>query len=117
MMLFLLLLLSISTEIGRELCFKLGSHAEVRSGFLADIFASPIVWLGFVFWAIEITTWLVILERAPLSFAFPMMSLCYCGMVLVSRIFLKEPVPLSRWLGAALITAGVAVIGSTGSIG
>ena len=44
----LLLLLTISTEIGRELCFKHGSHAETKRGFLADIFTRPIVWLGLV---------------------------------------------------------------------
>jgi len=111
----LLLLLAISMEITRELCFKHGSHAETKQGFLADIFGKPIVWLGLFLSVVQIAAWLIVLQHTPLSFAFPMMSLCYCGMVLASRIVLKEHIPPTRWAGVVLITAGVAVIGSTGA--
>jgi drug/metabolite transporter (DMT)-like permease len=106
--------LAIGGEIGRELCFKAASHTEIRRSFLSDIFCSPMIWLGLLISGVQITSWLLILQRAPLSFAFPLMSLCYCGMVLASRVLLHEPVPRTRWLGAGLITIGVAIIGSIG---
>lgn len=106
--------LAIGGEIGRELCFKVASHTETRRGFFADIFCSPMIWLGLTVSGVQITSWLLILQRVPLSFAFPLMSLCYCGMVLASRVLLREPVPRTRWFGVGLITIGVAIIGSTG---
>jgi drug/metabolite transporter (DMT)-like permease len=49
----------------------------------------------------------------PLSFAFPLASLSYCGIALSSRFILKEPVSRRRWLGTALIALGVAMVGTS----
>jgi hypothetical protein len=47
---------------------------------------------------------------APLSLAFPLASLSYCGVLLASRFVLGEAVSRRRWLGVGLITAGVAIV-------
>ena len=108
------LALAVVAEVARELCFKHGSHAETRRGFLADIFTRPIILLGLLFSVIEMAVWLAVLQHEPLVLAFPVLSLCYCGTVLAGRWILNERVSLTRWGGVGLITLGVAVIGSTG---
>ena len=113
----LLLLLAIAMEIAREVCFKLAanaSEARQQSHYLLRLFGTPRVWLGFACWGVELIAWIMVLAHVPLSIAFPMMSVCYCGMIIASKYILKEPIDWRKWLGIALITAGVAIIGSQG---
>jgi drug/metabolite transporter (DMT)-like permease len=57
--------------------------------------------------------WLLVLYRMDVSRAFPFLSLSSVGVVAASRIFLKEHVPVHRWMGVALIAAGIAMVAST----
>ena len=111
-----LFIISIFTEIAREVCFKLGADktSGMHSGlsYLPNVLELPIVWLGFLLWAIEIIAWINVLARVSLSIAFPIMSLCYVGTALAGKFILKEKVCIYKWIGVTLITIGVAIIGS-----
>ena len=113
-----LLALTISLEVARELCFKLAANRSDKhlqnSNYLARLFGTPIVWLGFACWATELMCWIRVLSQVPLSIAFPILSISYCGMVLAGEYILKEPVAKQKWLGVALVTAGVALLGTQG---
>ncbi len=103
----LLILLSILLEIAKQLCFKAGAHRPEK-------FYNAWIWLGIILWAAEVLVWIRVLQLAPLSVAFPMMSLCYAGLPLASRWLLGEQVTPRQWAGIALITLGVAGIGLAG---
>ncbi len=100
----------ILTEAARELCFKQAADA---STFL-QTFAKPIVWLGFVFWAVELVAWTNVLEHVPLSTAFLLMSLSYVAILMAAAAVFKEQVNKRHVIGALLIAAGVACVGVTG---
>lgn len=57
--------------------------------------------------------WLLVLYRMDVSRAFPFLSLGSVLVVLVSRIFLHEPVSARRWLGVGLVAAGIAMVAAT----
>jgi undecaprenyl phosphate-alpha-L-ara4N flippase subunit ArnE len=57
--------------------------------------------------------WLFVLYRMDVSRAFPMLSLGSILVVAVSRLYLKERVPLYRWAGVLLIASGIALVAST----
>lgn len=57
--------------------------------------------------------WLVLLSRAPLSFAYPFLGLGYVVIPLFGKFVLREHVPMVRWLGVALIIFGIIVVGYT----
>lgn len=57
--------------------------------------------------------WLLVLYRMDVSRAFPFLSLSSVGVVAASRVFLKEHVPVHRWMGVALIAVGIAMVAST----
>jgi drug/metabolite transporter (DMT)-like permease len=59
------------------------------------------------------TLWLIVLYRMDLSRAFPFLSLGAIVVVGASRVFLREPVSRVRWVGVALIAAGVALVAQT----
>lgn len=113
-----LLVLTISMEVAREVCFKLAankSDAQLQnSSYLLRLFGTPLIWAGFACWGVELISWIMVLAHMKLSIAFPLLSLCYCGMILASKFILNEPVSKRKWLGVALITAGIALIGLQG---
>jgi len=54
--------------------------------------------------------WMYIIKNFPFSMAYPMISLSYVfGMVAAILVF-HEQVPLTRWLGVALIMGGCLLI-------
>jgi len=114
----MLLCLAIVMEIAREVLFKIAANKSENEpkakNYLVGLFGAPLVWLGFACWGIELIAWIQVLSRMPLSVAFPMMSVCYVGLIIASKYVLKEKVSGKKWLGVVLITAGVALIGSLG---
>jgi uncharacterized membrane protein len=54
--------------------------------------------------------WVGLLQRWELSQLFPFEGLNPAILVLAAWLFLKERLPLTAWLGVALITAGVTLV-------
>lgn len=104
-----LILFCILAETGRELCFKLGAE-----GTLFQALARPVVWLGILFWAVELLAWTRVLEKVALSVAFPLMALSYAVIAAASAIVFKEMINLRHALGIGLVTIGVVCVGATG---
>jgi len=80
-----------------------------RSGLLRQ----PWLVAGLLTYVIETFVWLRILSEADLSLAFPIASVNFLGIVLASRILLKEQVHRWQWVGAVLVTIGVAIVAGT----
>ncbi len=102
----LLLLGSVVCDVIGQVCFKLGvghEHATPAAGaraLLAKLSASPWIALGIAVYVVEFVLW----------FAFPIAALSYVGVVLASRLVLRERVSARRWLGTVMIVAGVALV-------
>lgn len=115
--LLILFIITIGLDVVGQLWFKLGlmrlpekqptDHAGI---FWKRVFSSPLLWAGIGAYAVELGLWLALLANAPLSFLFPLASLGYVGVMLASRIVLKETISPRRWAGASLITLGVAIV-------
>ncbi|HXS72679.1 MAG TPA: EamA family transporter [Rhodanobacteraceae bacterium] len=112
----LLLFGSIVCDVIGQVCFKLGvgrGLVSARTGAraaLRRLIGSPWIALGVAVYVVEFLLWFAALSRAPLSFAFPVAALSYVGVVLASRLVLRERVSLQRWLGTVAIVIGVALV-------
>ena len=94
-----------------QLLFKLASaHLDFRRPF-ADIKGLAILVLALALYGSATLLWVAALRNAPLSRLYPVMALSFVLVPLGGLLFLREPVSLQYWAGAALIIAGVAVIG------
>jgi len=62
--------------------------------------------LGIAAYALEILLYTLALHRLDVSVAFPLGSLCFVGVALLSQWLLGEAVGPIRWLGVACILAG-----------
>jgi drug/metabolite transporter (DMT)-like permease len=110
-----LLAFCIVAEIGRELCFKAGANAtHDQQSFARSLAASPILWVGIVLWAVEVIAWVIVLERAPLGLAYPVMTLTYAGVPLAGVLFLRERLQPAQMAGAALVALGVTCVALSG---
>jgi drug/metabolite transporter (DMT)-like permease len=98
-----------------ELFLKLGARATAhyQSAFSwtgITGLASPWTWLGILLVILSLITWLQILRHVPLSIAFPLSNVVHVLVPLTSWIFLHELISPRRWLGIALVLAGLAIV-------
>ncbi|MDW5317113.1 EamA family transporter [Rhizobium sp. PL01] len=100
----------ILAETAREVCFK---HAASDSRLGAALI-KPVTWAGIIFWAVELASWTAVLQKVPLSIAFPLMALSYATIVMAGAILFKEHINFNHATGVFLITAGVVCVGVTG---
>ena len=73
----------------------------------------PIVIAGFVLYGVSAALWLIVLTRAELSWAYPLLSMGYVLVVVFSRIFFHEAVTATRLLGTLVVVFGVWLISRT----
>jgi drug/metabolite transporter (DMT)-like permease len=119
-----LILISISIAIGGQFCLKQGimesagrmSLNSVSESFqqVLQIFRHPIVLFGLMLYGLGSITWMMVLSRADLSYAYPMLSLGYVVTTFLAHYLRGEEVTPYRWIGVCLITLGVLFIGNEG---
>jgi multidrug transporter EmrE-like cation transporter len=67
-------------------------------------------WSGMFCYAASVCVWLAALSKAPVSTAYPMLSLGYVVVAGVSTLWLGETLSPAKVLGIALICAGVVLV-------
>lgn len=72
--------------------------------------AKPWVAFGVAAYVLEILLYTFALHFLDVSVAFPLGSLCFVGVALLSKFFLGESVSRTRWLGVGLILAGTCFV-------
>jgi multidrug transporter EmrE-like cation transporter len=71
---------------------------------------SPFFWGGMLCYAASVCVWLGALAKAPVSTAYPMLSLGYVVVAGVSVLALGETLSPAKALGIALICIGVVLV-------
>lgn len=110
--------ISIACDVAGQVFFKLGAdrlpdyRASTPRRFLTGLFRDTWLLAGITTFVFETFVWLKILAEAPLSIAFPIASLNFIGVTLVSRFLFGENVGPLQWLGCGMVTMGVAILAS-----
>jgi multidrug transporter EmrE-like cation transporter len=109
-----LVLISVLLGVLGQLSLKQGmkniGNFEVKdflSNKIFELVAEKFVVIGIVLYAIATLLWLVVLSKAELSFAYPMLAVGYILIAIFSKIFFGENVTFVRFLGILLISIGV----------
>ncbi len=114
------MLVSLSLATAGHFALKVAMNRVGRIGtdeitHLADTVAraasEPRLWLGLFLFGLSAVFWLVVLSRVPLSVAYPAAGLSYVLVVALDRFVLDVEFPSLRWVGAAVIAVGIALIG------
>jgi len=118
---FLLLFICVALGVIGQLSLKHGMNAigEIEldiartPSLLLRSFGNPFVLLGYILYGISSLSWLIILSRVELSLAYPMISIGYVLVVILSRVLFDEHVTLLRFAGTLVICFGVFLMSRT----
>lgn len=109
-----LIAISIMTGVLGQTSMKLGVSQGDSFGAIQGVVSlvflilrSPLILLGLVLYGIGALTWIAVLGRLNLSFAYPFLALNFVLIALISRLVLDEPIPTVRWLGIGCICVGI----------
>jgi len=113
---FVLVLISICFAVTGELLLKSGmnqvgelSSSNLGSGLVKCLTNARVIG-GFASLGVGSIIWLVVLSKANLSWAYPMLSMGYILVLVFSDLFLNENVTVVRWLGTVVVCFGVFLI-------
>ena len=89
---------------------QIGAISPTRWLDLLFAIRNPFVAVGILCLLVFFGSYLAALSFADLTFVLPATSLGYVVVALLSKFLLRENVTTSRWLGIALISAGVGFV-------
>jgi len=116
----LLIVLTVIVNTTGQFVIKTGvnriGHISIREDLFGTIFRALTSWIiisGFGLYFISAIIWIIILSRAELSWAFPILSLSYVITVLISPVLLNESFSVQRLIGTIVICFGVFLVSRT----
>ena len=71
---------------------------------------NPFVLLGLLCYGLGFMVWLIVLAKAEVSYAYPLISLGYVFTAILARVLIGEAVSLSRMAGILVICLGVFLV-------
>lgn len=92
---------------------KLGSLSFSAGSFFPDILRiikTPQILGGMFFFGVSSLLWIKVLTRSELSLVYPLVSLSYILVAVLSFLLLKEQFTVQKILGIAVIIIGVIVL-------
>jgi multidrug transporter EmrE-like cation transporter len=101
-----LLLKTATKPLGQFTAF----NGDVLTSSIVILFKSLPFWTGMVCYGASLCVWLAALSKAPVSTAYPMLSLGYVVVAVVSVLWLGEGMAPAKVLGIALICGGVILV-------
>lgn len=111
--------LSVALSAGAQVFLKHGLNRirDRRAGMPASplslivaVFGEGWIWLWGASFVVATGLWLLGVQRLDLSYAFPLLSLGYILVNLLSMVLFRERVDGMRWLAVGIISLGVIII-------
>lgn len=117
-----LIALSVLSGVSGQTAIKMGlEQGKIEMLALAAplqtiqlILHAPLVLTGLLLYALGALSWIIVLSRLDLSYAYPFLAVNFVLVTLVSRLVLGESVPLMRWMGILVICVGILIVAGSG---
>ncbi|MDR3113907.1 MAG: EamA family transporter [Treponema sp.] len=114
----LLILASVSLNAGAQILMRTGMlkigeidvSAPALFKALPGMVSNGFLWLSLLCYGISIVSWMVVLSRVEVSFAYPFLSIGYIVSTAAGYLLLGESVTPVRIAGIAVICIGVLLI-------
>ena len=97
---------------GGQMLFKqaaLSLPAIDGVGALVALARNPWFWAAGTLYGVAVVLWVVILQKLPLSIAYPFVALSFVVVPMAAALFFHETLSMKTVLGALLILAGIYV--------
>jgi len=114
----LLILIDVCLNVAGQLSLKFGmtrfENFAISVSTLPSVFlkaaTNPFVILGLSCYGLAFLVWLIVLAKAEVSFAYPMISLSYVFTAILAWHLLGEHVTVTRMVGIFVTCLGVVII-------
>jgi len=119
----LMIWISVALSALAQICLKRGltklraqreeNDSRANSGLLGlvlGVVRQESIWLWGICFVVAMALWLAGLQKLDLSYAYPLVSLGYVLVTMLSAIFFRERVDGNRWLAVGVICMGVILI-------
>ena len=115
---FALILTGVLLNAAAQLLLKAGTNAVGHFEFHLDnlvpvgwkLATEPHILTGMMCYAISLVVWIMALSRAPVSIAYPMLSIGYVINAFVAWQWFGEPLSAQKLLGISVIVVGVYLV-------
>ena len=104
-------------EVMAQLAFKRGALGVAGGeadhdaiAYFRWLAASPWMHLGIALYGVELLLWIAALVLLPLSVAFPLIGISYCGTAIGGHFWLGEALSRRAVAGIVLVAAGAALV-------
>ena len=98
-----------------NILMKLGASVPLAARPILGVVAWQ-TFAGIAIFAAAVIVYAILLQWLPLSVAQSFAALQFVVVIIASAWYLGEPIPLSRWLGIALIAAGILTVSVSGKV-
>ena len=113
-----LIMLDVALNVTGQLSLKYGmsklGNFALSLNTLPPVFfhaaLNPFVLLGLLCYGLGFMVWLVVLAKAEVSYAYPLISLGYVFTAILARLLIGEAVSLTRMTGILVICVGVFLV-------
>jgi drug/metabolite transporter (DMT)-like permease len=113
-----LILLDVALNVAGQLTLKYGmskfGNFSLSLSTLPPIFLqaafSPYILLGLLCYGLGFLVWLIVLAKAEVSYAYPLISLGYVFTAILARLMFGEAVSVTRMAGILVTCLGVFLI-------
>jgi drug/metabolite transporter (DMT)-like permease len=113
-----LILLSVALSATAQIMLKLGvrgasaaAGGESPAAFLISAGLNPYVFAGVCMHVAALVVWLFALRNTDVSYAYPFIALGFTLVLLMSALWLGEPINAWRIAGVVLISGGILMVG------
>lgn len=115
---FSLVLIGVLLNAVAQLCLKAGTNAVGTFEFSAEnivpigmkLAFQPFILGGLACYVVSVVVWIMALSRAPVSVAYPMLSIGYVVNAFIAWQWMGEALAAQKLLGIGLIVIGVALV-------
>jgi multidrug transporter EmrE-like cation transporter len=116
---FLAIIAALIAVVGQTLLKAVMTNVGAVDSFaIADLFAivlamlrQPLFYVAGVVYVMGFGAWMVVLSRVELNVAYPVLAVSYVLIPIAGVLFFNETITPLRWLGIAIVLAGVVVVG------
>lgn len=98
-----------------QVLFKLASRTISQGQPFYFVLGSPYFLCGIAIYGVATFVWIVQLAKADLSRAYPMMTLSFILVPILSSLFLGETIAPRYWAGLILLLSGLIIMLSSSS--
>ncbi|MDR2632426.1 MAG: EamA family transporter [Treponema sp.] len=114
----LLILVSVSLNAAAQVLMRTGMlkvgevsiSAQALFKALPAMVGNGFLWLSIGCYGVSIITWMMILSRVEVSFAYAFSSLGFVLVTVLGYIFLKEHISVIRIIGIAIVCVGIILV-------